>query len=90
MELARTPSSSSSSTSLGSLPNELILAILRYFCHHCREGPRETPREDHATLDADAASWCYSDLSVLHSMSLVCRRFFSLAQEILYHQFLPG
>ncbi len=38
----------------------------------------------------DEPSWYASDISALHSMSLVSRRFSPLAQEVLYHEFIPG
>lgn len=80
------------STTLCSLSNELILLILSKFCLHCRQGPHETP---HVYFPAtgqprDEPSWYALDISALYSMSLVSRRLSPLAQEILYHDFIPG
>jgi hypothetical protein len=80
------------STSLDNLPNELILVILGNFCLHCREGPQETPQAffEATGQQYDEPSWYALDVSALHSMSLVSTRFLPLAQEILYHEFIPG
>ncbi|KAL2169368.1 hypothetical protein VTG60DRAFT_6142 [Thermothelomyces hinnuleus] len=74
---------------LASLPDELISLILRNFCLHCRQGTRDTP---HAYFPAtgqkrEERSWYAVDVSALHAMCLVSRRFLPLAQEILYHEF---
>ncbi|AEO58705.1 hypothetical protein MYCTH_2127753 [Thermothelomyces thermophilus ATCC 42464] len=74
---------------LASLPDELISLILRNFCLHCRQGTRETP---HAYFPAtgqkrEERSWYAVDVSALHAMCLVSRRFLPFAQEILYHEF---
>ncbi|KAL2142975.1 hypothetical protein VTI28DRAFT_497 [Corynascus sepedonium] len=80
------------STTLCSLSNELILLILSNFCLHCRQGLHETPQAYFPATEKrrDEPSWYALDLSALHSMSLVSRRFSPLAQEILYHEFIPG
>lgn len=80
------------STSLDNLSNELILLILSNFCLHCRQGPRDTP---HAYFPATGQqrrdpSWYALDVVALNSMTLVSRRFLPLAQETLYHEFIPG
>lgn len=80
------------STSLDNLSNELILLILSNFCLHCRQGPRDTP---HVYFPATGQqrrdpSWYALDVVALNSMTLVSRRFLPLAQETLYHEFIPG
>ncbi|KAK4251362.1 hypothetical protein C7999DRAFT_10940 [Corynascus novoguineensis] len=79
-------------TTLCSLSNELILLILSNFCLHCRQGPHETPQVYFPATGQrrDEPSWYALDMAALHSMSLVSRRFSPLAQEILYHEFIPG
>ncbi|KAK4245667.1 hypothetical protein C7999DRAFT_33955 [Corynascus novoguineensis] len=72
------------STTLHSLSNELILLILSNFCLH-----RPRTARNASGLLRDEPSWYTLDISALHSMSLV-RRFFSLAQEILCDEFIPG
>jgi hypothetical protein len=80
------------SATLDSLSNELILLILSNFCLHCREGPEQTPQAYFLATEQqpDKPSWYASDVAALHSMSLVSRRLSPLAQEILYHEFIPG
>ncbi|KAL2188512.1 hypothetical protein L209DRAFT_763223 [Thermothelomyces heterothallicus CBS 203.75] len=80
------------SATLCSLSNELILLILSNFCLHCRQGPHETPQVYFPATGQrrDEPSWYALDILALHSMSLVSRRLSPLAQEILYHEFIPG
>ncbi|KAK4237068.1 hypothetical protein C8A03DRAFT_34999 [Achaetomium macrosporum] len=88
MERERLPSLKT----LSSLPNELILHILRTFCLHCRDGSLDTPRTYSPATKHPRGEPCeyFLDVYALHSMSLVSRRFSALAQEILYHEFIPA
>ncbi|KAK0727043.1 hypothetical protein B0T26DRAFT_692834 [Lasiosphaeria miniovina] len=80
---------------LSSLPDETLVLILSNFCLHCRELRQEEP---HATPLAffprnqapNQPSWNSRDCHALHSMCRVSRRFLPVAQEILYHEFVPG
>lgn len=86
---------------LSSLPNETLSLILSQFCLHCSRGrnydspdghfrdPR--PRDGEQVQDPDEPAWYSHDYrKTLYSMCLVSKRFQSIAQSVLHHEFIPG
>ncbi|ROV95481.1 hypothetical protein VPNG_08886 [Cytospora leucostoma] len=78
-------------------PDEVLGMILGTFCLHCtREHDYDAPdgyfRPCKAKeQDPDSPSWYSQDYPrTLHSLCLVSRRFLSIAQPLLHHDFLPG
>lgn len=85
---------------LANLPNETLSFILRQFCLHCTKAHgydspdgyfRSSECAGGEKQDRDQPSWYSRDYRMaLHSMYLVSRRVRSVAQQILYHEFVPG
>lgn len=84
--------------SLANLPIETLSLILSHFCLHCTKAHGyDSPDGYFRSFESgeqqhpDQPSW-YSRGSrmTLHSMCLVSRRFRSVAQSVLYHEFVPG
>lgn len=82
---------------LATLPNEILWTILRNFCLHCtREYDYDAPdgylrASEGGEQGHDNPSWySHKHSQALYSMCLVSRRFLSVAQPLLHHDFIPG
>lgn len=78
---------------LSTLSTEVLHEIFGYFCLHCSGQHQSTPPHAHrldTPQDPDALSWHSLDCHTLFCLCLVSRRFCTIAQPILYHEFVPG
>ena len=86
--------------SLANLPLDALSLILRQFCLQCAKAHaydsphgyfRCSESDSKETQDPEKPSWYSRDYRMtLYSMCLVSRRFRSVAQSILCHEFMPG
>ncbi|KAG7287605.1 hypothetical protein NEMBOFW57_007117 [Staphylotrichum longicolle] len=84
--------------SLANLPIETLSLILSQFCLHCTKAHGyDSPDGYFRSFESgeqqhpDQPSWYSRGYRMtLHSMCLVSRRFRSVAQSVLYHEFVPG
>ncbi|KAL2834014.1 hypothetical protein BJY01DRAFT_239304 [Aspergillus pseudoustus] len=79
--------------SLNSLPVETLHQILGYFCIHCSEKRSQVPPDEYLNgndQESDQPSWYSLQRHALFSICLVSRRLSSIAQHILYHEFVLG
>ncbi|KAL3465108.1 hypothetical protein BJX64DRAFT_253768 [Aspergillus heterothallicus] len=79
--------------SLESLPIETLHQILGYFCVHCSEKHSTVPANAylHDTGQGpDQPSWYSLQRQVLVSICLTSKRLCTIAQPILYHEFVLG
>ncbi|KAL2183568.1 hypothetical protein L209DRAFT_782661 [Thermothelomyces heterothallicus CBS 203.75] len=81
---------------LSTLPTETLSLILGHFCLHCSKQHDYDSSEGYFRSTAheqqpDQPSWYSRECrQPLHSMCLVSRRLFLIAQPILHHEFIPG
>ncbi|KAJ4321479.1 hypothetical protein N0V84_005281 [Fusarium piperis] len=87
---------------LASLGTETLLDICKCFCVHCSDNSdrpltfgtlqqHEYQREQRqGSQDPNAPSWYSLNRHALFALSFTCRRFYAVAQEILYHEFILG
>ncbi|KAJ0417896.1 hypothetical protein BJY00DRAFT_196505 [Aspergillus carlsbadensis] len=79
--------------SLNNLPAEVLHQILGYFCIHCSQRPSEESPDAYlqeTDQKSDQPSWYSLQRHVLFSVCLTSRRLFSIAQPVLYHEFVLG
>ncbi|KAK4120729.1 hypothetical protein N657DRAFT_701535 [Parathielavia appendiculata] len=82
---------------LGTLPVETLSLILGHFCLHCSKDHRyELPNGYFCCRSSEQQqpgqpSWYSRDYrQTLHSVWLASKRLASVAQTLLYHEFVPG
>ncbi|CVL08502.1 hypothetical protein FPRO06_12810 [Fusarium proliferatum] len=83
---------------LASLPRDVLVEILSYFCLHCRGdlrppkgvGTLRQQRRCREPQQPDPKSWYSIDKYTLFSIAVSCRSLHAVAEDILYHDFAPG